>query len=150
MKVLVLTLALSCLLLPSMYSQQVVPAMQYTYDAAGNRISSEHVVQIIRQPDKGQIAKAVVKQPVSATLSSLTVSVAPNPTFGLVNIDFGNQKQGFSVDLSVTDMNGRMVKELKNIGSATTLDLSNQANGVYILRVRSGNEVVDWKIIKQD
>lgn len=124
--------------------------MVFTYDAAGNRISSERVVQIIRQPDKGQIAKAVVKQPVPATLSSLTVSVAPNPTFGLVNIDFGNQKQGFSVDLSVTDMNGRMVTELKNIATATTLDLSNQANGVYILRVRSGNEIVDWKIIKQD
>ncbi len=67
----------------------------------------------------------------------------PNPTDGLVNITFNNIKDVESFDISVIDINGRVLRRVSNNyaseGDIITLDLSDLAKGVYNLRINSSN-----------
>ena len=65
-----------------------------------------------------------------------TVRAYPNPSSGILNIDIDAAKD---VSLEITDLNGKVVYSndlgLVNAVSTETVDLSNIAKGVYMLRV---------------
>jgi hypothetical protein len=60
------------------------------------------------------------------------VLVYPNPSEGRVNISFDNASA--RRDLSVNDMSGRMVKQMKNI-TASSVSIDNLLPGIYVVRV---------------
>jgi len=70
------------------------------------------------------------------------VRIYPNPTSGKVNVDLGTSKQS---DFTITVYNifgEAIVRERANVQRSyeTTIDLGDQAGGVYYVRVRSGND----------
>jgi Secretion system C-terminal sorting domain len=65
------------------------------------------------------------------------VHVYPNPTKGLVNIDYTNYG-GDEVNISIYDMKGIQVEKLKHNGNgeqSLTLDLSHLTSGVYVVNI---------------
>ena len=78
------------------------------------------------------------------------LSVAPNPTSGLLNIalDLPSSQE---VQLSVIDITG---KEIMNLAPVTfsnsnfEVDIRDQAEGIYLLRFRIGNDVVTRRVVK--
>lgn len=82
-----------------------------------------------------------------------SLSVYPNPTSDLVNVQFQLNGMNKDVDLIVSDVLGKTVyaQQMKDfIGTYNQpLDLSRQANGVYILQLRVGNSVISRKIVLQ-
>jgi len=78
------------------------------------------------------------------------LSVAPNPTSGLLNIalDLPSSQE---VQLSVLDITG---KEIMNLAPVTfsnrnfEVDIQDQAEGIYLLRFRIGNDVVTRRVVK--
>lgn len=75
-------------------------------------------------------------------------SVAPNPAAGWISLNFGLEPGGIQV--SVSDLAGRRVKE-QNIpaGAPRRLDISNLVPGVYMLRVQSGDDQFNARIIRE-
>ncbi len=73
----------------------------------------------------------------------------PNPTSGLLNLRFTNQKPD-NINLSISSLDGRTVlkKKVSNI-SDISFDLSNEARGAYIIKALNINnqEVITKKII---
>ncbi len=69
------------------------------------------------------------------------LSIYPNPSTGIVNI---NNAQG--ADVFVYNIVGGLVASLKNAGAISTVDLSNNAEGTYIVKVVSDNKVVSQRI----
>ena len=67
------------------------------------------------------------------------INVYPNPTSGPVYIESEN-----SVDISVFDINGRLILQEENTNSC---DLSNQAAGVYYVRISTQTSVQIEKIV---
>ena len=68
-----------------------------------------------------------------------TVSIYPNPTYGMVNID------GYEIiEVKVYNVLGQLVKETKE----NVIDLSAQEAGIYILKVITPSGVITKQIVK--
>ncbi len=76
-----------------------------------------------------------------------SIQVGPNPTKGIFTI---TNRQNLEGKAEVMDVSGKKIAE-KNLSAETTLDISNYANGIYIVKLfdTNGNEKHSQKIIKQ-
>ena len=81
-------------------------------------------------------------------LSSLEMIIYPNPSNGLVQVDMNNHN-ALEIELQVHDAMGKLVQSSKAKGTdiRITLDLSENAAGLYLMRMVSGNDHVIRKII---
>ena len=68
------------------------------------------------------------------------ITLYPNPTTGIVNIEGNNYIKVF-----VINSNGNIVEIINN---KKRIDLSNQPNGLYILKIITNKEIVKKKVIK--
>ncbi len=73
------------------------------------------------------------------------VSVYPNPSSGVVNIDLGNISNTVSVD--VYNITGQLLKTVNNITSNTSIDLSDLAQGHYFVKVNNGVSSITKKVV---
>ena len=83
-----------------------------------------------------------------ASFASNSFSVYPNPTSNVLTISNGN---GFNLkSVLVTDLNGRVVKEIKfNTVSDVNINMSDLAKGMYILNINSDLGSTVKKVIKE-
>lgn len=78
-------------------------------------------------------------------LSSL--KVYPNPSKGIFTLDLGTQVT--NAQLSIFDINGRVIQENVLVGSTHQIDLSHLEKGVYFLQLTAGEERINKKLIIQ-
>jgi hypothetical protein len=73
--------------------------------------------------------------------------VYPNPTTGLLNIRGLNAVGGF--DALVLDVAGRVVlrERFESAAEVQQLDLSQEPNGIYLLRISTENHVQNIKLV---
>ena len=119
-------------------------SVSYTYDASGNRTA--RVINLSASP---QLRASEEATPLEDLLAERKIKIYPNPTKGMLAveiIDFTEEIQG---EYFVYDMSGRMLKREKAAPGKVSLDLSNQPNGVYLLRINLNGESVTWKIVKE-
>ncbi len=77
----------------------------------------------------------------SKAIQSAALAVYPNPTKGTVELTFENTADE-KVELLLYNFTGQLVKEWKDItGENAQLDLSNHADGTYMLMLRKGATV---------
>ena len=69
------------------------------------------------------------------------VNVYPNPATTVINIDNAEGAQ-----VSVFDINGRMISNVESASANQTIDASNLAKGMYIVRIANGNNVITKKV----
>jgi hypothetical protein len=75
------------------------------------------------------------------------LEVFPNPSNGIFNLGFADESVK---NVFVYDVMGNKVFEAENLAAASVaVDLSANANGIYFVKVVSGNEVITKRIIKQ-
>ncbi len=84
-------------------------------------------------------------------LGGLSVDVYPNPSNGRIFIDVTGESDNMNIE--VLDMHGKLVftESTGNIisGVRKAVDLTSLANGMYFLRMESGNAAITKKIVKQ-
>lgn len=84
-----------------------------------------------------------------------TISISPNPTNGIVRINFSN-KTNNPVTISLVDITGKLIatpiKEQHQSADVYMLDINDYVsnNGIYFLKVLSGEEQLFEKLIKVD
>lgn len=90
-----------------------------------------------------------------ASKSSLVSKVYPNPTSGLINIEYHTESASREVFFEVSTASGTLVfqkkSKAKGLGNQVeTLDLSHLNAGIYILKVKSGSTTASqlFSIIK--
>ena len=76
------------------------------------------------------------------TSSAETLKVYPNPTTGVVNLNLGKG----SWQVQVFDITGRKVMELQ-CESRSSIDLSRQQQGLYLLKAQNGTEEYSTRIV---
>ncbi|MEA1896878.1 MAG: DUF5018 domain-containing protein, partial [Bacteroidota bacterium] len=77
--------------------------------------------------------------------------IYPNPNNGRFSIEIPAEMKG-NVEISIMDMSGRMIhKEFLNNSSYNVLplDLSNEANGIYFIKISDGTNTAIAKFMKQ-
>lgn len=76
--------------------------------------------------------------------ATTVVSLFPNPTTGIINIDTPNNAEVKNMQL--LDVNGRVIKTIN--GFVSQLDITSLSNGVYMLTIETATAKETKKIIK--
>ncbi|RZS99035.1 T9SS type A sorting domain-containing protein [Aquimarina brevivitae] len=91
------------------------------------------------------------KEPLGeSNLTKLSVSVYPNPGNGLFTLDLNQRVKEVSIQLYA--VNGALVYDKKYSGDVLNkveIDITSQTEGVYFLKIQSGNEMITKKLIKK-
>ena len=72
------------------------------------------------------------------------IKVYPNPTNGLINLNFNNLS---GINFDIFSINGKLIKKFTNYKNSR-FDFSNQEKGVYFIQFYIDNKVIVKKIIK--
>ncbi|MEA1874536.1 MAG: C10 family peptidase [Bacteroidota bacterium] len=124
------------------FSGNEIPA---TITSTGNALLLRFVTDSEGQA-RGWYADYESVMPASADLiENELFSVYPNPATSLIAIQFANVGQA-QVDLF--DYTGRFLKSQIVNESEVSLDISNLPNGLYILKIRQGDFVVQKQFVK--
>ena len=78
--------------------------------------------------------------------------IHPNPSFGLFTLE-GEQAQALPLRISVFNLLGQQIRPTEEISPATQwthlIDLSDQPNGVYQLRLDNGQQLAHKQLLLQ-
>lgn len=70
--------------------------------------------------------------------------IYPNPVSSIINIDLGDS---IATKVILFDMNGKVMKTENSI-NITSLEISNLANGIYLLQITTDKGILSKKIVK--
>ena len=84
------------------------------------------------------------------TEQSTVITVYPNPSRGIFNLELNNLTSE-DIKLFVFNSMGQIVfsKDMLINENKVSIDLDNQSNGIYNLRLTTGNEIINQVLIKQ-
>ena len=121
----------------------------FGYDAAGNRVS-----RVIKLPAKSpnvekQYAEQSVQKVHNEMLKDFSVQIYPNPTKGDLTVEIQNIKDGKTANLRLYDMSGSFILQKTDVRNIECLNISNLPDGIYVLKITSGDSSTEWKIVKQ-
>ncbi len=134
------------LLIPLGISAQTV---RFTYDNAGNRVSSKVFTITLSQTKLNAARDSLSEQEMTSSLASCHVTVYPNPTKGEVNLKVGGIDEQAESQVDVYNQNGEFLKTITGKGNTTIpVDLTPYVNGIYLLNFHQGESVQLYKIIK--
>jgi len=77
---------------------------------------------------------------------ALQVSVYPNPTKGIININLADANSDKTI-LNLYDIQGRKILSKESHNSQETLNIENLSDGIYMLSIESGNLKTTKKVI---
>lgn len=89
---------------------------------------------------------AVIHDPI-ITIEELTnegISIYPNPSSGVFNVESFNSGNYM---IEISDINGKMIYSKINLDENIQIDLSKYSKGIYIIRIKSVNEIRTAKIV---
>lgn len=110
------------------------------------------IFTVLATGSNGCVGKATVTQEISACtgIAKVTalsgVNVYPNPTSGMLTIEFNSN---ISKSVTVADVTGRVVMTTTGTDSVVALDLANLAAGVYYVKMQTATATEVVKVVKQ-
>jgi hypothetical protein len=133
-------------------SSLMAQTIEYGYDENGNRISRRIVYLKSGKQQQNTTTDTIAQQetpePVSLQKGSMHIQVQPNPTKGFLQVSITGTEAG-THSVKVVTMQGKSVYENAAFRSPGVVDLSDVPEGVYIMKVRSGGEEEEWKVVRE-
>jgi len=81
-------------------------------------------------------------------IENKAISIYPNPTKNLINIDLRNIQD--AINYKLCSIEGRIIDEQQNVSEKSILiELSNESNGIYLLKIETNSSFNVYKIIKR-
>ncbi len=117
--------------------------IEFKYDNAGNRIS-RYVINL-----KHTSAKDSTKLIHNDLLNGVTVLIKPNPSGGKFDIELQNFDHSINASYYLFTTGGKLIRQTRKMKTITKIDIANQANGLYILKILINGKPRTWKIIKE-
>lgn len=125
-------------------------AIRFAYDALGNRVKREIVLQN-SDVTKRKLPLEEKKEDnfYSDMLSEKQIRIWPNPTEGHLKVEIQGLAPEEKASLRITSMSGAVVDVKETTSPVSELDLSHCTNGIYLLHIATGGQETTWKIIKK-
>lgn len=77
------------------------------------------------------------------------ISITPNPSNGIFSIHLPNTQSNNSLQLSISNITGKVIKQVSANGEQSIIDISDQAAGIYFLKMEMDENTTIRKIIKK-
>ncbi len=156
-KLILLAFALFTVNLWAQESKAVTPLpkkISIKYDASGNRIerTDGNIAVVVdpggpSNPNGGDPGGG--QEFLTFRGNQETVKIYPNPTAALVCVDIPPSDEDLPGELVLYNQQGQLIQRIKVVsGSNHTLDLYDQPNGTYFLRLKLGALNISKTIIK--
>ncbi|MDR0828969.1 MAG: T9SS type A sorting domain-containing protein [Prevotellaceae bacterium] len=134
--------------------------IQFEYDNAGNCVLKYKTVVMSapRAPSQSQAEEetetetpenAPENQQLEDKIGDIKITLFPNPTKGLLQLEFENKSAETPVNYTLTDINGKLITSGTSNNNPLNLNLSSYAAGAYLLRISIADKKEIYKIIKQ-
>lgn len=75
-----------------------------------------------------------------------SVNIFPNPVVDYMTIEFQNSANNTKIE--ITDINGRIIKSVKNFGDSISIDMKEEHSGVYFVNIHQENSNTRKIILK--
>lgn len=138
------TVTISLLLFSTFAIGQTI---SFSYDDSGNRVLRE--LNLPKSTiDSNSISQDNDELPILESLDGSTISIYPNPTKGILKLEITKSEEK-CIALILADLNGKVFLKKETSEQSVKIDISDKPSGTYILRIKSGEEYTEWKIIKQ-
>lgn len=145
------------------------PAFKFSYDASGNRIKRELIdlSELPEEPHEPGEPEVRMADPLEdpdafasredqsregsyeSQIGGQIISVFPNPTLDKVTLEIGTLEEGATGRWRVVSVEGKLIAQSDQLLEAIEIDLSNQADGRYILHLQIGETRKEWLIVKE-
>lgn len=122
--------------------------IEYTYDAAGNRIRRE----IIMQAQKAKVRQQAIdpeRQFFPDKLEDYNIKIYPNPTHGFLKVSISGLKSTDKCSMCLYTIQGTQIITDNVNKDGFEINISNQPIGIYLLRITINNNSTIWKIVKK-
>lgn len=118
----------------------------YTYDNAGNRLTRQKEIVIqTRGVSDGEEEPSIYEEEIVET----KITIYPNPTKGMLRVDISGVERFENAQISLYSLTGNLLQQWADASQSNAIDLSSQAQGMYILQIAIDGKVSNWKIIKE-
>lgn len=121
--------------------------IEYSYDAAGNRIKREIVISATRAMAKEQAVDSLNLY--SDKLNEHAVKIYPNPTRGALRVSISGLRSADECQIGVYSTHGAQIMLTAVNTDNVDIDISNQPTGIYLLKITINKKSTTWKIIKK-
>ena len=121
--------------------------ISYTYDAAGNRTSRTYSVSA-----SVQLKKPMEEDPApieEEKVGERTIRIYPNPTKGALGVEILGGKDNETIRIQLYNLKGAQLQNLPVYSGINTVNMFDCAAGMYVLRLVSEKETIEYKIIKE-
>lgn len=115
---------------------------QYSYDPTGNRI--QRILLPNRIASAGNDSLPIAK----SVINGKQVSIYPNPTSGTVTLQIKAEEPITEAKAEVYDMQGKLVFAKEKLAAFTSIDITAQPAGNYLLRVWVEGKRREWMVVK--
>lgn len=138
----------------SLFSQ-TVDYVEFGYDAAGNRTTREviylksSVVDDLQAINETGFQRAMDSVEFKGKLGNREISIFPNPTKGSLTVAIAGEEETAPATLALFSMSGEMILRQDIRQPNTTLDLSGQPPGTYLLQITTAAGRETWKVVKE-
>lgn len=130
---------------------------QYTYDNAGNRITREIIYVSLKTTSSGDgtsqgappnYSSEMKRDTVTANLGAITINVYPNPTAGVVSIDY-SEPDFTTKEVRIIDANGRVMYQKRAVQGNFALPFESLATGQYFVWLNINGKIKRFAVIKK-
>lgn len=128
--------------------------LMFTYDATGSQVKQEYICNntggiMNRQGTTAEASNVSAEEKKNQVIEELVKvnAIAPNPTTGIFTVTLARPLQ--NVTVSLLNSNGSQIERKKVSGSVITFNISNQASGIYYVKILQGKDTYTFKVIKQ-
>lgn len=142
-------LLLSFLFSATLSTVALCQAVTYNHDSNGNRTSRVLTSSKSKKVEFPIDEEAFSKEDLVENSSELKLTVYPNPTVGLLRIEFEGDEISKDATYVLYNLSGNILLK-GELGKMPIMeiDIKGFKNGFYVLRIVNNRKVFDWKIVK--
>lgn len=118
--------------------------IKYSYDDAGNRIKREIVLSSLKSAMSSDQITSFIEE-----VADQKIIIYPNPTRGQLTIEIIDSENSVTGNLTVFNLRGQIIAKEQMSSNRTSIDISSEPKGTYILHINIKEETTTWKIIKE-
>lgn len=123
---------------------EYLPHIVFNYDNSGNRLS--RTIEL-GGTKSGKMEGEI--DPYEEQTSEGTIKIFPNPTEGQLSVKLIDFESLENARIQIFDLTGKKVYENLNLNHNNLIDISDAAVGSYIMKIKVGESIHEWKIIKK-
>jgi hypothetical protein len=126
----------------SLNAQTQTCAINFSYDASGNRIKRQYDCWTSTPGGGGSTGRLT-----GTTIQPNTLSIYPNPVEELLSIQLEHPLE--KAQIQVLNLKGEIVKQSSITGTRASLEVQDLAKGMYMICIQTASELLTEPFIKQ-